>query len=181
MIFQEKKYTLNGREVVLRSAGPEDAQMLIDYLVTVCGETRFLLCEPEEVSYTIEQENQFIDGHNSSDGAMLILAFVDGEYAGNCSFDRRGPGRRMAHRAEIGIALFQKFTGAGLGRLLLETLLAEIRNCGFEQAELTVVSTNARARHLYESLGFSECGRVIFANKYDDGSYSDDIIMVLRF
>jgi ribosomal protein S18 acetylase RimI-like enzyme len=58
-------------------------------------------------------------------------------------------------------------------------LLEEIRKAGFEQAELTVVSNNDRARHLYESLGFRECGRIPNANKYDDGSCSDNILMVL--
>lgn len=39
----------------------------------------------------------------------------------------------------------------------------------------------ARARHLlYESLGFTECGRIPNANRYDDGAYSDDILMGLQ-
>ena len=42
-----------------------------------------------------------------------------------------------------------------------------------------MVEGNDRAYHLYESLGFKECGRVPNANKYDDGTYSDDILMVL--
>ena len=62
---------------------------------------------------------------------------------------------------------------------MLTVLLEEIRKAGFEQAELTVVSSNDRARHLYESLGFRECGRIPNANKYDDGSRSDNILMVL--
>ena len=38
-----------------------------------------------------------------------------------------------------------------------------------------------RAYHLYESLGFKECGRIPNANKYDDGTYDEDILMVLQF
>ncbi len=110
---------------------------------------------------------------------MLILAFVDGEYAGNCSFDGRTGSRREKHRAEIGIALLQKFTGFGLGKLMLERLIQRIKELGFEQAELNVVDGNKRAIRLYKSLGFRECGRIPNANKYDDGTYSDDIMMVL--
>ena len=58
-------------------------------------------------------------------------------------------------------------------------LTPKIKEQGYEQAELTVVEGNDRAYHLYESLGFKECGRVPNANKYDDGTYSDDILMVL--
>lgn len=111
----------------------------------------------------------------------MILAFVDGEYAGNCSFESKAGSRRASHRAGIGIALFQKYTGLGLGRLMLERILAEIKKLKFEQAELTVVGGNKRACHLYESLGFKECGRIPNANKYDDGTYDEDILMVLQF
>lgn len=64
---------------------------------------------------------------------------------------------------------------------MLNVLLREIRKKGFLQAELTVVGDNERAIHLYESLGFTECGRIPNANRYDDGTYSDDILMVLQF
>lgn len=181
MIFEEEKYTLGKRDIVLRSAHEDEADMLIDYLKTVCGETNFLLVNPDEVKYTTEDEIKFIKHHNEAEDALVMCAFVDGEYAGNCSFTSRGSSRRAKHRADIGIALFQKCTGFGLGRLMLERLIQKMKDCGYEQAELTVVSGNDKAYHLYESLGFKECGRMPNANKYDDGSYSDDIYMVLKF
>ncbi|WP_026652139.1 GNAT family N-acetyltransferase [Butyrivibrio proteoclasticus] len=178
MKFEEKKFELSGREVILRPAKHEDAQTLVDYLKTVCGETRFLLCDPEEIKYTAESEVGFIDGKNDAEDSMLILAFVDGEYAGNCSFEPVGDRNRARHRADLGIALFQRYTGLGLGRLMLTELLDGAKKCGYEQIELTVVGGNDRAYHLYESLGFTECGRIPNANKYKDGTYADDIRMV---
>lgn len=179
MVLAEEKYELDGKEIVLRSANADDADMLIDYLKTVMGETRFLMCEPDEVKYTTESERNFIKERNESDDAMLILVFVNGEHAGNCSFERKSSSRRLKHRAGIGIALFQKYTGFGLGRLLLNILLQKLKEQRFEQAELTVIGGNDRAYHLYESIGFRECGRIPKANKYDDGTYSDDILMVM--
>lgn len=179
MVLAEEKYELGGKEIVLRSANTADADMLIEYLKTVTRETRFLMCEPDEVKFTTEGEINFIKEHNESNDAQLILAFVDGEYAGNCSFEGKSSSRRVKHRAGIGIALFQRFTGFGLGRLLLEILLQKIKEQGYEQVELTVVGGNDRAYHLYESIGFKECGRIPNANKYDDGTYSDDILMVM--
>ena len=41
-----------------------------------------------------------------------------------------------------------------------------------------MVGGNERAYHVYEGVGFIECGRIPNANKYDDGTYSDDILMV---
>jgi len=181
MILTNEKYILDKKEIVLRSARLDEAQMLIDYLKTVTGETRFLMCEPDEIEYTKKEEEQFINEHNEAKDALLILAFVDGEYAGNCSFESKAGSRRTSHRAGIGIALFQKYTGFGLGKLMLKRLLAEIKNLKFEQAELTVAGGNNRAYHLYKSLGFKECGRIPNANKYDDGTYGEDILMVLQF
>ncbi|MDE6622193.1 MAG: GNAT family N-acetyltransferase [Lachnospiraceae bacterium] len=181
MIFAEEVHILDGKKIVFRSARSDESQMLIDYLKTVTGETRFLMCESDEINYTKEEEEQFINDHNQSKDALLILAFVDGEYAGNCSFESKSGSRRSKHRAGIGIALYQKYTGFGLGKLMLTRLLTEIKNLGFEQAELTVVGNNEKAHRLYESLGFKECGIIPNANKYDDGTYADDIFMVLEF
>lgn len=181
MIFTEEIDMLDGKKILLRSARADESQMLIDYLKTVTGETRYLMSEPDEIHYTIEEEEKFIDERNQSKDALMMLAFVDGEYAGNCSFESKSGSRRTKHRAGIGIALFQQYTGFGLGKLMLKRLLTEIKNLGFEQAELTVVGNNEKAKRLYKSLGFKECGIIPNANKYDDGTYADDILMVLRF
>lgn len=181
MIFTEEIGMLDGKKILLRSARADESQMLIDYLKTVTGETRYLMSEPDEINYTIEEEEKFIDERNQSKDALMMLAFVNGEYAGNCSFESKSGSRRTKHRAGIGIALFQKYTGFGLGKLMLKRLLTEIKNLGFEQAELTVVGNNEKAKRLYKSLGFKECGIIPNANKYDDGTYADDILMVLQF
>ena len=125
-----------------------------------------------------EEELEFITKHNDSPDELLIIGFLDGEHVGNCSYERVGGSRRYKHRAGIGIALYQKFTGLGLGRLMLTALLEEIKSQGYEQAELTVKANNARAIHLYESFGFAEYGRLPNADKYDDGTYDADVLMV---
>ncbi len=181
MIFAEEQHRLDEKRITLRSARLDEAQMLLDYLKAVTGETRFLMSEPDEIHYTLKDEEQFINDNNQSDNKLLMMAFVDGEYAGSCSFEGESGSRRKRHRAGIGIALYQKYTGFGLGKLMMQRLLEEIKNLGFEQAELSVIDNNKRARHLYESLGFKEYGVLPNANKYDDGTYSDNIYMVLKF
>lgn len=179
MRIEPKMYDLNGHKLVFRSAEKKDAQMLLPYLKRVCGETRFLLREADECKeMTIEQEEAFISSHTENEHACLILAELDGEYVGNASFDVAGRSRRNAHRADIGIALYLDYTGMGIGKKLFALILETIEMCGFESAELTVVEGNDRAIHMYESFGFKETGRIPKANKYDDGTYADDIFMV---
>ncbi len=118
MILPEEKYTIDGKQIVLRSARLDEAEMLIENLKTVTGETRFLMTEHDEIKYTREEEERFINRYNEAKDALLLLAFADGEYAGNCSFDSKAGSRRIRHRAGIGIVLLQKYTGFGLGRLI---------------------------------------------------------------
>ena len=54
MIFEEKRFEVGGKELVLRSATEEDTEMLMSYLKQVCGETRFLMFEEDEVSLTLD-------------------------------------------------------------------------------------------------------------------------------
>ncbi len=180
MRIEEEKIQIDGKELILRNAKESEAGLLIDYLKAVTAETRFLMCESDEVHYTIEEEKDFIRKHNESEDSLLIAAFLEGQYIGNCSFDRVNLSRRNYHRAGIGIALFQKYTGFGYGKIMLEKLIREIEKAGYEQIELTVVSGNEKAYRLYKKLGFVECGRVPNANKYDDNTYADDIKMIKR-
>ena len=55
---------------------------------------------------------------------LMLLAFLNGKYIGNCSLMGNAPSR-YRHRASVGIALFQAYTGMGIGRKMLE-LLCEI-------------------------------------------------------
>ncbi|MDO4978199.1 MAG: GNAT family N-acetyltransferase [Eubacteriales bacterium] len=179
MRINARSYDLNGHKLVLRSAEKDDAETLLPYLKKVCGETRFLLREADEcMELTIEQEEAFIRSHMDNERACLILAELDGEYVGNASFDVAGGSRRNAHRADIGIGLYLDYTGMGIGKKLFALTLETIEKIGFETAELRVVEGNDRAIHMYESFGFVETGRIPKANKYDDGSYADDIFMV---
>ena len=59
MVFKEEEYELAGKKILLRPAKKEEASLLIDYLKEVCGETDFLLCYPDEVHFTTEQEEDF--------------------------------------------------------------------------------------------------------------------------
>ena len=128
MIFEEKEYVIDDKKVILRSAKPSDAETMITYLKTVCGETRFLMYESDEIQYTLSEEITFINSHNESKEAMLILAFVDGKYAGNCSFEGKFGSRRVKHRAGIGIALYTKIYRFRSGKIDVELSVKGNRN-----------------------------------------------------
>ena len=181
MIVSERECFLpNGRRCILRSPCEADAPVLLEYLKTTYGETPYLLREPEEVFSDVDQERAFIRTSNEEPRSALLLAEVDGELAGLCSLHPVAGLRRCRHRCDLGIALYQRFCGMGLGRIMMVALLSLAGELGYEQAELEVVDGNAAAMALYEKLGFALCGRRPNGVKYADGSYADDLLMVRR-
>ncbi len=179
MLIENTIIDLNGKELLLRNATEDDAQMLLDYLKVTCGETRFLLKEPEEITLTLEQEKDFIRKGNESETSTMILGFLDGEYVGNCSLMGKSLIRHK-HRASMGIALFQKFTGLGIGTVMIEKLIEIAKKKGYEQLELEVVANNERAICLYKKMGFEIYGTFKDTMKYPDGTYADEYWMMRK-
>ncbi len=181
MICNEKRSVLkNGKNCLLRPPREEDALALLDYLKTTYGETPFLHREPDEVFSTVEQERDFIRSSNEEPRTVMLLSEVDGELAGLCSLRPVAGVRRCCHRCSLGIALYRRFCGMGVGRRMLEELLSIAKELGYEQAELEVVEGNEAAIALYTKLGFEAYGKCPNATKYADGSYADEILMVKR-
>lgn len=168
---------LNGHTLLLRTPTEDDAQIMVDLFKLVNGETPYLMREPEEADLPFEEEAAFIRSLNDSEANVMLLAFYDGAYIGNCSLMGSGLSRSR-HRATLGIALLQKYTGLGIGRIMIERLFALGREMGLEQIELDVVTTNTRAISLYMKLGFEVCGMLPHSMKYRDGSYAGEYRMV---
>lgn len=161
-----------GRTIVLRSAGPEDAEDLIRCLKTVFSESPYLLRGPEEVATTPEQEAAFLKQTLEDPQSLMLLALLDGKLVGSGSFHPVGSCRRLAHRCEVGAALYQVHCGCGIGTIMLQTLLHAAKEQGFEQAELEVASGNTAAIALYQKLGFQKYGTLPDYLKYASGQYA---------
>lgn len=162
-----------GRDVVLRNAEASDAEDLINYLKVTTAETPYLIREPEEVTLTAEQEKNFIEGRINAERELMLVATIDGKHIGNCSLMGIGSYKRYRHRCDVAIALYQEYCGAGIGRIMLTTVLDVAKKCGYEQAELEVIAENDKAISLYEKLGFKKYGEFPDNMKYADGTYVD--------
>ena len=179
MLVGRERYDLDGKELLLRCPAQEDAAVLIDYLKTTCGETPYLSKEPEEVLLTLEEEKEFIRRINVSKNSVMLLAFLDRKFIGNCSFSGNDL-KRERHRATFGIALFQKYTGMGIGKILIRRLCEIAKEHGFEQMELQVNANNERAVRLYKEVGFQIYGTFPDSTKYKDGTYADTYWMMKK-
>ena len=170
----------NGKTCLLRLAEESDAEMLLEYLKVTCAQTPYTAREPEEVRTSVEEEVEFIRKQRENPRALHLLAFVDGVFAGSCSFAPNSDWIRYRHRCHVGISLYREFWGMGVGTALMGEILTGAKAAGFEQAELDVVSTNVPAVALYKKMGFETTGTIPHAFKYQDGTYADFLFMVKR-
>ncbi len=180
MMIDDVKFKLkDGREALLRSPKEEDVESTLEYLVISAGETDFILRYPEECGkYTPEGEKKLFEQKNESPDEAMIMCVVDGRVVGNCeiSFFK---GMKTKHRASIGIALISEFWNQGIGTRMFEEMirLAESRE-GVLQMELEFVEGNARARHLYEKMGFRITGVRPNAIRLKDGTLLNEYTMI---
>ena len=85
-----------------------------------------------------------------------------------------------SHVVFLTIAIHEGYQSKGLGSALMNYLIDWAKsNPKIEKIELQVRSSNARAIHLYQKLGFIEEGRKTKRLKYGANEYLDDVYMAL--
>ena len=181
MIYAEKEFPLKDNRVcTLRSAAVSDAAAMIEFLRISNEQTYFMLRYPEEITLTEDEETTILKKWEEQQNKLLLLALIDGEIVGSCGLAPTAEHLKTKHRGEFGISIKKKYWGIGIGSLLLREILSFAKEHGIEQVELSVYSDNLRAQKLYERFGFIEWGRLSNAYKLKDGSYRDEINMVLN-
>ncbi len=103
-----------------------------------------------------EQELAELPGDYAPPRGALVLAVVDGAYAGccamrpldNCDYPNASEMKRLYVR--------KAFRGFGLGRQLAERILDAARMAGYDNILLDTLDDMESARALYAELGFEE-------------------------
>jgi len=158
----------------IRSLQRDDASLFRE--IRLEGLTRhpeaFGASHEEEEAYSLAEigvriESNAVFGGFADDGALVGVVAV-----------ARSRGVKMRHIATIwGMYVRPQGRGTGLSRLLMVAALDEARST-CRSIRLTVVSSNAAAIRLYESLGFKAWAVDIEALKVGD-TYHDEILMRL--
>ena len=178
MLYKEKEIKLkNGKTAILKSAAPDMAAEMLRYLKVTSGETPFLLRTPEECTMTLEEEQAFLQSMLDSENDVMLLCIVGGEIAGSCQLTRKTR-RKNRHRGSIGIGLYQKYWGLGIGTAMLEAMTAIAAGWGLMQLELEVIEGNARAMALYRKMGFETVAAIPNAIRLEDGTMLKEYLMV---
>ncbi len=149
----------NGSECRLRNGMESDGQAVFDNFNLTHGETDYLLSYPEEHSFDVMQECQFLKEKSESKNEIEIVAIVDNVVVGTAGIKAVGTKYKIRHRARFGISVAKEFWGLGIGQALTMACIECARVAGYIQLELSVVADNVRALSIYEKAGFVEYGR----------------------
>lgn len=180
MIIPEIEFTLkDGRTAVIRSPREEDIPGMLEYLYLSAGETEFVLRYPEECGkYTQEAEKVLFDRVNGSENEAMPVCLVEGRLVGVCNVGW-STGIKTRHRASVAIAILRDYWNLGIGtRMMGELIRIAEENEHILQMELDFVEGNARARALYEKMGFRITGVKPDAIRLKDGTLLNEYSMV---
>jgi RimJ/RimL family protein N-acetyltransferase len=166
----------DGRLVTIRCAVPDDAPALIECLQRAGGESTYLTFGPEGRGLDEVEQRAVLAGAHAKDNALALVTVEGDRIIGNLFFEG-GNRSRIRHGGEFGISVLQEFAGKGVGRAMLEMLIAWAEQSGvIRKLDLRVRSDNLGAIRLYERLGWKIEG-LITRDLCIDGVFHDALYM----
>ena len=159
MKYNKRVILKNGIECTVENGTESDGESLRRVFNQTHVETDYLLSYPDESSFTVEAEQNFLKEKTESEREIEIVAKIDGVVVGSAGVEQVGEKYKLRHRAEFGISILKDYWGLGIGRILTEACIECARKAGYTQLELDVVADNERAIGMYKSVGFAEFGR----------------------
>ncbi|NMB57517.1 GNAT family N-acetyltransferase [Candidatus Beckwithbacteria bacterium] len=164
-----------GQQVTLRYPQQNDIDEVLNYINKLVEEDVFILLNEKK---TKEEEVKFIQNATqeiNDQKGLVIFAFAGEKLVGITNI---GKGRfREENNGELGISLAKEFRGLGLGRILINEIIAQAKQyLNINLLILAVCAPNQVALNLYQSVGFHEYGRLPQAVKYKD-QMIDKILM----
>jgi ribosomal protein S18 acetylase RimI-like enzyme len=141
-----------------------------------------LLTDEENMLITIPENAKAPFPTRDRKDSFTLGAYADQVLAGVVSFTRDGEDReKLRHKGMVSTMYVSKeFRGLGIAKALLEELIQRVKAISdIEQINVIVISSNTRAKQLYEIFGFEKYGTEQHSIKWK-GKYFAEDQMVLR-
>jgi ribosomal protein S18 acetylase RimI-like enzyme len=147
----------------------------------VLAEDRWFVSRADELLVTLDQREAFVARAASSPTERFLVARLpDVRVAGWLQLDVV-PLRRLMHVGRVEVLVAAPFRGMGVGKALLDAVIADARAGGvLRKLSLAVFADNPRAIAIYASCGFVEEGRRRGEVRMEDGTARDDVLMALH-
>jgi GNAT superfamily N-acetyltransferase len=140
---------VNAHAIVIEPARAGDVPAIIALIGRVFAEYEFIWDPSTEVPDLLELERRY-----TGPAGAFWVARLAGEVVGSVGVERLPDGRAELHR----LYLDATFRGRGVGRALVDTVLAWCREAGIGHLILWSDTRFDRAHRLYEGMGFTKTG-----------------------
>ncbi|MEW4355191.1 GNAT family N-acetyltransferase [Streptococcus pneumoniae] len=165
------------KEIFFEEADGSHAAVFIDFMNQVEKETDFLVMDETGFQFTVEQLATIFEESLASPSQLHLLALCGDEVIGAVTV-RASKQYRISHIGNIFIAVRKDYWGHGIGRILLEEVIAWAQESGIiRRLELTVQARNKGAVHLYQSVGFEIEGMQARGAYSSEGEFLDVYVM----
>lgn len=175
--------TKSGRRVSVRFSTVNDVDVATEFINAASREDTFLTFSGEQLSAHEERAYlQDCDARIANGDLVKLSCFIDDHMVADVTIGRDLRGRkRTYHCAILGIIVHKEYRGDGIGETLMRIAIDEARRVlsGVRIITLWFLAPNEAAKHLYEKIGFKECGRVPEGVWYRD-AYVDHVHMMLK-
>ena len=133
----------------IRPVRLEDADAIWELECEIVREGEYFIAVSEEFDKTVEQQREWISRVLESDRETIFVAEIDGGVVGVIGFS--SPNRkRLAHTGSIMMMISKEHRSKGLGRVLLQELLAWAEQHPLiEKVSLGVLSRSKKHRISY--------------------------------
>ena len=159
MKYYENIKLKNNMVCIIRNATITDAKGVLENTKIIREETDFLLSYPDEINFSVEEKEKFLEDKENSPCEIQICALVDDRIVGLAGISAVGSKDKVKHRAEFGISIEKAYYGKGIGTVLTKACIDCAKTARYRQLELEVVAENKNAITLYKKFGFKESGR----------------------
>lgn len=139
--------------IIIREINIDDAISMIALNTKLSHESAFMMMEPDELSLSIEMQQQLLQRVSQSEDEQLFVALDDEHLIGFIAANRK-PFKRSRHCFSLVIGIERSYWGFGLGKQLIHHMETWAKSKSAERLELTVIESNQRAIDLYQNCGF---------------------------
>ena len=166
-----------GKKVCIRYPLWRDIDSLVNYINLLSSEDTYVLISGIKVSKEEEAKwlaEKFV---NLESGRKIVLfAESEGKIIGIAEAKEKAGfyNQREAHTKSVSISVHKDFRSKGIGRKLMNSLIAEVRR-NMPEVKILILSVfavNKSALRLYESLGFVKYGvlkkGIFYRDRYVD-------------
>jgi len=167
---------VNYKQIILSDIAVKDANDYINLHKIINTENPYMIRPSGQYEVPAKQIEQEAIEHGEKAFKYWKVLRIEGQLAGHIRLSRSSK-QRLKHKAELTIGLQEKYTGSGLGKMMLEDCISWCNSNGIERLDLHVVSENFRGIALYKKYGFKEVGLLKNDIKVSENIYYDSVYM----